>query len=270
MNLGIYVRNMGPASSAQIIARAAEIAEAAGLHSIWVVDHIAIAPENSSGSEGRYLDPLATLAYLAGKTERIAIGCAVLVVPYRPALATAKWIATIQELSGGRLLLGVGVGWMREEFAATGADRHTRGRVTDETLALWRQWFERDEAEANGVRFLFKPRPPRPPFFVGGAAPHALQRCVRFGEGWIPMGGEPAQLSKQIAELQVLADRAAKPRPTVMPVVTLPSNDVVRATQVTNDLSAAGCGGLIHACRYTEVGEFEREVEMLAEVGRRL
>src|SRR5436853_4230812 len=108
MKLGLYLRNMGPQSTRATIIACARAAEAAGLDDLWVADHIAIPPDQSEGSGGRYLDPLATLAVLAGATERIGLGTAVLVLPYRPALATAKWVATIQELSAGRLVFGVG------------------------------------------------------------------------------------------------------------------------------------------------------------------
>ena len=96
MRLGAYVRNMGPQSTPATVLACARGAEVAGLDSLWVGDHIAIPPDDAEGSGGRYLDPLATLAFLAGATERIALGTGVLVLPYRPPLATAKWVATIQ------------------------------------------------------------------------------------------------------------------------------------------------------------------------------
>ena len=88
-------------------------AEAAGVDSLWVFDHVAIPPDEAEGSGGLYLDPLATLAYIAGCTQRIGLGTGVLVLPYRPALITAKWLATIQQLSGDRLLIGAAPGWMK-------------------------------------------------------------------------------------------------------------------------------------------------------------
>src|SRR5262245_37098218 len=113
MKIGVVIRNMGEASTREVVAEAARAADGvANVSDVWVVDHIAIPPDDAEGSGGRYLDPLATLAFLAGATTRVGLGTAVLVVPYRPALPTAKWIATIQELSGGRLVLGVGIGWM--------------------------------------------------------------------------------------------------------------------------------------------------------------
>src|ERR1700687_6069151 len=116
MKLGLYLRNMGPQSTRATVLACARAAEAAGIDDLWVADHIAIPPDNAEGSGGRYLDPLATLAYVAGATARIGLGTGVLVLPYRPPLATAKWVATIQELSGGRLLLGGGAGWMAAEL----------------------------------------------------------------------------------------------------------------------------------------------------------
>src|SRR5512147_333006 len=116
MKLGAVVRTMGPQSTRALVTDCARAAEDAGLDTLWVPDHIAIPPDDAEGSDGRYLDPLATLAWLAAATERIRLGTAVLILPYRPALPTAKVIATIQELSGERLELGVGVGWMEAEF----------------------------------------------------------------------------------------------------------------------------------------------------------
>src|SRR5512143_1002594 len=135
MRLGVLVRNMGPASTAEIVTGAARAVDACpAVADLWVVDHVAIPPDDAEGSGGRYLDPLATLAFLAGVTERIGLGTSVLVLPYRPPLATAKWVATIQELSPGRLQLGVGVGWMEAEFRAVGVDKRRRGAITDTTL----------------------------------------------------------------------------------------------------------------------------------------
>src|SRR5512140_2888627 len=121
VKLGAYLRNMGPQSTRATLRACARAAEDGGLDDLWVADHVAIPPDDAAGSDGRYLDPLATLAFLAGATDRIGLGTGVLVLPYRPPLATAKWVATIQELSGERLLLGVGVGGMAAEPSAGGA-----------------------------------------------------------------------------------------------------------------------------------------------------
>src|SRR5512135_1843466 len=229
MKLGLYLRNMGPQSSPALLLECARVAEAAGIDDLWVADHIAIPPDDAEGSGGRYLDPLATLAYLAGATTRIGLGTGVLVLPYRPPLATAKWVATIQELSGGRLLLGVGAGWMDAEFRAVGTDRKQRGALTDATLEFLHRCFAADEVEANGQRFLFLPRPARPPIFVGGAPPHALRRTVRFGDGWIPMGSDPDRLRPAIEELRRMVAGAGKPAPEVVVLTSLALDDPPRA-----------------------------------------
>ena len=137
MRVGIVVRNMGPQSTREtLLACARAVDTVPAIADLWVTDHIAIPPDDAEGSDGRYLDPLATLAYLAGATTRVGLGTSVLVLPYRPPLPTAKLVATVQELSGGRLLLGVGVGWMQPEFRALGVDVRRRGPLTDETLGF--------------------------------------------------------------------------------------------------------------------------------------
>lgn len=131
MRFGIALRTMGTASTGEILRASAIRAESAGLDTLWVPDHIAIPPDDAEGSGGRYLDPLATLAWLAALTSRIHLGTAVLILPYRAALPTAKAIATIQTLSEERLELGVGIGWMEAEFRAVGRARRERGRASD-------------------------------------------------------------------------------------------------------------------------------------------
>lgn len=266
MRFGVYLRNMGPQSTPALIRQCACSAEAAGVDAVWVVDHIAIPPDDTEGSGGRYLDPLATLAYLAGVTDRIGLGTGVLVLPYRPALATAKWVATIQELSAGRLQLGVGVGWMQAEFRAVGVPRRRRGAVTDATLSFLQQCFDDDEVEANGQRFVFRPRPARPALLVGGAPPHALRRAVRFGAGWMPMGApEPAALREPIAALHQMAAAAGQSPPEVVLVTALPLDDPGRAVDVALALAEIGVTQLVHGWRYGDEAEFARVALLLGD-----
>jgi len=192
VKFGIAIRNMGPQSTRATIRACANAAESLGFDALFVSDHLCIPPDQTEGSGGRYLDVLATLAWLAGSTERIRLGVSVLVVPYRPAVLTAKQVATIQELSGGRMILGVGVGWMKPEFEALGVDLHQRGRITEETLRVMRHLFAHDAEAYKGelVRFpafVFSPRPPRPVIWIGGNSQATLRRIVEFGDGWHPM-----------------------------------------------------------------------------------
>ena len=169
----------------------------------------------------RSLDPLATLAFLAATTKRIALGTAVLNLPFRPALVTAKWLATVQDLSGGRVRIGVGTGWMDEEFRALGLDPKRR-TMTDESLALLHRCFEDEVVEVNGQEIVFQPRPVRPPIYVGGWPPYALRRAVRFGDGWIPAGIEPTELKPAIAQLRELSEAAGRRALAVVAMKTLP------------------------------------------------
>ena len=264
MKMGLYLRNMGPQSTRETLVECAGHAEAAGIDDLWVADHIAIPPDQSEGSGGRYLDPLATLAFLAGVTTTINIGPGVLVLPYRRALATAKWVATIQELSDGRLLFGAGVGWMDSEFRVVGEKRSRRGRVTDEILDYLHRCFANDEMEVEGERFLFLPRPERPPIYIGGAPAYALDRIVRYGEGWMPMGMGPEQLAPHADQLRERMDAAGKPAPEIAPMVSLDLGDLGAAADKLNAYTRAGATRMVYAWRYCDAKEFMQAVDTLA------
>jgi probable F420-dependent oxidoreductase len=272
VKLGVALRTMGPQSSRETLLGCARAAEAAGLDEIFVVDHVAIPPDDAEGSGGRYLDPLTALAWLGAKTERIGLGTAVLILPYRPALPTAKAIATIQELSNGRFTaLGVGIGWMAPEFRALGVDRRRRGELADQTLAFLGEAFARDVVSLNGQDFLFLPRPARPEILVGGGPPHALARATRFGDGWMPMGMKPADLAPLIARLREQFAAAGKPAPSVALMTRLPLEDGARAADLTGAYREAGVTRLVHGGdRYADAPAFERSARALAELRPRL
>jgi len=199
MKYAIAIRNMGPQSTRQTIRAYAHAAEQLGFDALFVSDHLCIPPDDTEGSGGRYLDVLATLAYLAGATDRIRLGVSVLVLPYRPAVLTAKQVATIQELSGERMILGVGVGWMRREFEALGVEKRMRGRISNETLRVLRHLFTHQAAAYHGdlvsfPPFVFEPQPKCPPIWIGGNGDPAIARVLEFGSGWHPM--LPAQKLK--------------------------------------------------------------------------
>lgn len=268
MKLGLALRTMGDASRADVLLECARAAEQAGVDDLWVQDHIAIPPDDAEGSGGRYLDPLTALAWLAGATQRIGLGTGVLVAPYRAPLPTAKSVATVQELSAGRLLLGVGVGWMGAEFRALGLERRHRGRDTDRLLDLLQRCFhtEDDVVEENGQAFLFRPRPPAPPIFIGGAAPHALERAARYGAGWMPMSGKPAKLAPEIARLHELAEAQGQPRPEVATLGGLPEGSPAEAADLLAALAEIGVTRFIAGGRYAGADEFRVLVDAMAEV----
>jgi probable F420-dependent oxidoreductase len=265
MELGIAVRSMGPQSRPETLLRCVRAAEDAGLADVWIQDHLAIPPDDAEGSGGRYLDPLTTLAWLAGRTERIGLGVGVLILPYRPALPTAKAVATVQELSGGRLRLGVGVGWMKPEFRALGVPRDRRGALADETLEFIRRCFADDVVTANGQEFLFLPRPERPPIYVGGGGEHALRRAVRFGDGWFPMVAGPQELRAGVQRLHELAQQAGR---GAMQVVTFGAFDPRAPEAVAArlaELREAGVTKLVVGTRYEDADGFLRQLDFVRE-----
>lgn len=275
MKLGLHIRNSGAHATRDTVRDCARIADACpAIDDLWVYDHIAIPPDEAEGSDGYYLDPLATLAFIAAVTERINIGTRVLILPYRAPLPTAKWIASIQQLSGGRLQLGAGVGWMEAEFRALGIDRARRGKITDETLALINDCFdaENDEIIVNGQKFLFRPRPKKPPLYVGGQAPHALRRAVEYGDGWAVPSGEPDDLRDPVAALRHLFEDAGKPAPEILvQIKTSPDalNDASGLSAVADRIKALADVGVTRislGASYETVDEFRGIVEKAAEL----
>ncbi len=268
MHLGVTLRNMGDQSSPELLLAGARAAENRGFESLWITDHIAIPPDDAEGSNGRYLDPLVTLGVLAGATARIKLGTGVLILPYRPALPTAKQVATLQELSEERLLLGVGIGWMDPEFRALAIDRHQRGRDSDAILEFLNRCFTSpdDVVEAHGQAFLFRPNPPTPPIYVGGRAPHALERALRHDAGWLPMVGKPEQLEGDLERFRTLAAEAGKAAGPVTVLGGLPLERPDEARSRVQAYRDLGVERLVCALRYDTIAEYERQLDSIAQL----
>lgn len=216
----------GPADLAEI----ARTADRAGFAYIASCDHVAIPRRLAEGMSTVWYDPVATLAFLAGVTERVLLMSHVAVVGLRHPLATAKQYATLDHLSGGRLILGVGAGHVREEFEVLGADFDGRGPVLDETVEALRAALGPEEyPEFAGERFSFAglgqlPRPAqeRVPIWVGGSSPAAVRRAAVRGDGWLPQGDPRAKLPAQIARLLALREEAGVDAPIVVGAITEP------------------------------------------------
>ena len=267
MKYGIAIRNMGPQSSRATFRACARSAEDIGFDALFVSDHLCIPPDQTEGSGGRYLDVLAALAYLAGMTSRIRIGVSVLVLPYRPAVLTAKQVATIQELSDERMILGVGVGWMKPEFDALGVELRRRGALSTETLRVLHHLFGNRAAipyEGKLVKFpafVFEPHPKRPPIWVGGGGPKALERVVEFGDGWHPMQ-RAAELKPLVEDLRVRVRAAGKPEPEVVVRRGMKLDDIPAARAKLDAEGEAGATYFIlDLGRYPDEREFTRSAE---------
>jgi probable F420-dependent oxidoreductase len=267
MKFAVAIRNMGPQSNRATIRACARIAEQVGFDALFVSDHLCIPPDQTEGSGGRYLDVLATLAFLAGATEKIRLGVSVLVVPYRPAVLTAKQVATVQELSGERMILGIGVGWMKPEFAALGVEFRKRGAITDETLRVIHHLFGADVPGAyegpvvKFPSFVFMPRPKRPPIWIGGNGPAAMNRALKFGDGWHPML-PAAELKAKVEELHARA-RAAGRQPLEIIVrrgFRLDDTAAARA-KVATEKEAGARYFILDLGRYADEKAFGKSVE---------
>jgi len=264
MHIGVTLRNMGPQSQAGLMRECACHAEANGFESIWIADHIAIPPDDAAGSGGRYTDPLTTLAWLGGCTSSIKLGTGALILPYRPTLPTAKAIATVHELTGLRLLLGVGIGWMAAEFRALGIPRSVRARVTDEQLAFLAECFVKPVVSLNNQPFIFDPRPSPPPIYIGGQPPQAFERALRFGHGWLPMARSGQVLVEDLTLFaQMAADRGVQQGPVTV-LAALPLTDPGAALEQVEAYRALGIERLVCVIRYDEAAQYRRQLDELS------
>jgi len=272
MKFGVVIRNMGPQSTRTTIAACARAVEDAGFDAAFVVDHLAIPPDQTEGSGGRYLDPLTTLGYLAGITTRIRLGISVLVIPYRPAVLTAKQLATLQELSGERIILGTGVGWLRQEFEALGVDPRKRGALTDETLQVLHTLFANDVNSYNGKLvkfppFVFAPRPARPPIWIGGSGPKALERTLQFGDAYYPIGLKPDELTQIGTYLREEANKRGRTVPELIVGGMIREGEGGTASMIDRISAYRDAGANYYVLglgRYPDADTFRRGVERFA------
>ncbi|MBT2444544.1 LLM class F420-dependent oxidoreductase [Streptomyces sp. ISL-36] len=216
----------GPADLVEI----ARTADRAGFDYLACCDHVAIPRRLAGPMSTVWYDPVATLSFLAAATARVRLLSHVAVVGLRHPLVTAKAYATLDHLSGGRLVLGVGAGHVREEFEAVGADFDGRGGVLDETIdALKAALGSEEYPEFAGERFSFKelgqrPRPAqeRVPVWVGGSSPAAVRRAAVKGDGWLPQGDPRDRLPAQIARLHRLREEAGVTDPITVGAIVEP------------------------------------------------
>ncbi len=203
MKFGIVTMETDPARLSDI----ARAADRLSFDCLWVTDHLIFGaevksryPYSSDGAtplrtDAPYLDAFSTLSYLAAITQRIRLGTAVYILPLRHPIVTARAAATVDVLSNGRLVLGVGAGWMEEEFRIAGEDFRTRGARMDECVSVMKALWTQESASFNGRFFQFEParlepkpvQRPHPPLVFGGESEPALRRAARLGDGWIGM-----------------------------------------------------------------------------------
>lgn len=169
-------------------------------------------------------------------------------------------------MSGNRLVLGVGIGWMDAEFQALGMERRTRGRVSDETLAFFDTCFAQDEVDANGQTFLFLPRPPKPPILVGGRAPYAIERAAKYGDGWFPIARTPQDIAAALPDYRALTEAAGKPAGQITASARLPLADRAKCRALLDEYRELGVDRLVCGVPYDTVAEYQDQLTRLQAV----
>jgi probable F420-dependent oxidoreductase len=222
MQIGFNLPVSGPMASAEVMANIAQLGESLGFDYLTLTDHVALPDTSTPGypysttgefytpDPGHRVEQLTTAAWVAAKTSKIRIVLAVMVVPHRPAVVTSKMLATIDVLSGGRLVVGIGAGWLKVELDAVSTTPFAeRGAVTDEYMdamrAIWTQ--ERPVFHGKYVNIdglLTDPKPlqkPYPPIWVGGESGPSMRRAARIGDAWYPIGSNNAHLLDTLPRL---------------------------------------------------------------------
>jgi probable F420-dependent oxidoreductase len=262
-------------------------AEAAGFEGVLLSEHLLVPDAYAAGypysESGRpdfdarspFPDPWVTMTAMAAATSRLRFATMVYILPLRHPIEVAKVVGSASIFSGGRIVLGAGAGWMREEFEVLGVDFATRGKRFDECIEILRRVWRGGMAEYHGEIFHFErlqmsPAPPQPiPIYIGGASKPALRRAARFGDGWLGAGNTPEQAEEILVELRRLREefgRGAEAFDAVVPLVTPPELDSLRRLA---DLGATGSVSYPFAYTAGPDATLEQKLEVMQDFGER-
>jgi probable F420-dependent oxidoreductase len=238
VKLGVNILNFGPHARPDILRRRAELAEALGFDFAMISDHVTVTPDVQAQYPAPFYEPFVSLAWIAGFTQRIEIGTTVTILPYRHPLQTARLTANLDQLSGGRFIFGVGVGWAEQEFEALGVAFEQRGAISNEYLQVIQKCWTQDVVSHAGRFVSFRdaytaPRPvrtPHPPIWVGGSSDAALRRAARYGDAWHPIRFNLERLKHEaLPKLQQFAVAENRPVPALCPRLRFETIDQARA-----------------------------------------
>lgn len=283
MHIGLFLGAFTPPITPALLAAAAKGAEARGFHSVWVGEHVVLFdryakeyPYAESGEfplkgEGGMTEPFTTLAWLAGQTSTIRLGTGVILVPQRNPLYTAKEVANLDWLSGGRFDFGIGVGWQREEFEALQVPWERRGARNDEYIELMRRLWMDAESSHHGEFWHLEPsrafpkpvQQPHPPIHIGGESDVALRRVARLGADWLPFNVTPAQLVERRAALAQLLEPKGRPI-TDVHITVSPTGDAARPELAGAFVDAGADQLLVHMRRKWNIDNIEEGLDQLA------
>ncbi|HEV8141430.1 MAG TPA: LLM class F420-dependent oxidoreductase [Methylomirabilota bacterium] len=282
LSFGYHLPIWGPAATRETLLTLARRVEALGFDSVWASDHVVIPfeirsryPYNATGDfplppTTNFLEPLTALSVVAGVTERLRLGTTVLVLPHRHPVLAAKMLATLDHLAPGRVILGAGVGWMREEIELLGAPYDQRGAWTDEAIQIMRKCW-RDERVSHRGRFFnipeigVAPKPARGtiPIWIGGHTPRAMRRVAELGEGWHAAFATPDVMRKGLVELKAACAKVGRNPAEVTLSVRLglaakrPSGEVLEELKGLRDV------GVSHVIVETRVASAEDMTQLL-------
>ena len=266
MDVGVFVPLGNGNATAEILRAVGRETEDRGFESIWVPEHVVLFDEYESqypyspdgkfpgGAESGMLEPIQALTYLAAVTDRVRLGTGICLVPQRNPVYTAKAVTDLDNLSGGRVDFGVGVGWLREEFEAVAMPFEHRGRRTDEHLqvmkALWCDEvseFHGDLYDLDPCRMYPKPvQAPHPPIHVGGESDAAMRRVARHGQGWFSFNRLPEELPEPLARLDAALAAEGRSRSDIVLSVSPYFNAVT--PEMVDAYASAGVDRLIVVC----------------------
>lgn len=226
MRIGVNVPNFGPGTDPGVLRGWAQTVEGLGFDLLMVSDHVVVTPDVAAQYPAPFYEPFTTLAWLAGITDRVRLGTTVLIAPYRHPLLTARMAANLNQLSGGRLVLGVASGWAKQEFAALGVPFDQRGKLTDDTLvALRAAMDDTTDYRAGSI-----------PLWIGGNSDAGIRRAVRLGDAWHPLRSTLPWLREAADRMKAIA--GTQPVPAFAPRIMLRITD----SHVTDPHRRAGEG----------------------------
>ncbi|HEY6332129.1 MAG TPA: LLM class F420-dependent oxidoreductase [Blastocatellia bacterium] len=273
MKIGLFGINFGAVSAADSIVKVARAAEDARLDSVWTGEHVVLpdprVPPSPSEPQTPFLDPAVALTYVAAHTTRLRLGTGIIILPQRNPLVLAKELASVDVLSNGRLIFGLGVGYLEPEFRALGAPFEDRGAVTDEAIQVIKALWTTEKPEHHGRFFSFSgidshPRPiqkPHPPIVVGGRTKHAAGRAARVGNGWYGFFTDLKKTAEIVGWIRGFIGEGVRP-PELGDIeisVTPPLGPITRAT--VDKYEALGVHRLIPWVDATTIDEQLRTID---------
>jgi len=275
MKIGVTIPNSWGVEDVSEVIRLGKLAEELGFASVWTMDHLFNTGFVRTRLDDKpYYHPLAILTFLAANTSTITLGTSVLVLPYHNPVELAKYAATLDQLSRGRLILGVGAGAMAEEFEALGVSLHDRASLTNESIRVMTELWTQHEPEYHGKRWdfgdlRFAPKPyqvPHMPLWVGGASPGAKKRAALLGTGWHPNGMPPDEYRAAANEVRQMAAAAGRDSDAIEMSLRLNVTGELDTAQLTGSLRAYEDVDVTHVCLALESGD----VPKLANTMRRI